>query len=78
MTDQLVQYRESYDLVLLDGGSLTESPLLDHIAFWRDAKSDGVILILNTKNQTEVNAKHIAQRLRQHHISLLGIAENYV
>jgi Mrp family chromosome partitioning ATPase len=67
-----------YDLILLDSGSLTKSPLTEFIEFWKRIEPDGVILVSNTKHPPEIPVSHIARRLRQHHIHLIGITENYV
>ena len=69
-------HREEYDLILLDDGSVTECPLADFVEFWDRVEPDGVVLISNTKR--EVPVSHITGRLRQHHIHLIGITENYV
>jgi len=75
--------REQYDLILLDDGSVTESPLVDFVEFWNCVALEGVILVSNTKRPTtemplsHITA-HIAGRLRQHHINLIGVTENYV
>jgi len=70
--------REQYDLILLDGGSVTESPLAEFVEFCHHVELDGVILVSNTKRPTEMPMPHITGRLRQHHIPLIGITENYV
>ena len=71
-------HRESYDVILLDDGSVTESPLTVFAAFWNQIELGGVVLVTNTKRPTEMPLSHIAGRLRQYHIPLIGIAENYV
>jgi len=71
-------HRENYDLILLDDGSVTESPLTTFVEFWSQVELSGVILVSNTKRPSEMPVSHIASRLRQHHIPLIGIAENYV
>ena len=71
-------HRERYDFILLDDGSVTENPLTDFVAFWNQVELNGVVLISNTKRPTEMPLSHIAGRLREHHIPLIGIAENYV
>ncbi|MDR0336684.1 MAG: hypothetical protein LBI18_06295 [Planctomycetaceae bacterium] len=71
-------FRDAYDFVLLDNGSLVESPLNEHVALWREMCSDGVLLVVNMKRLPSVNIRSIAQRLLQNRISLLGIVENYV
>jgi len=70
--------RDEYDLILLDDGSVTESPLTVFVEFWNSVELDGVILISNTKCPTEPPVTHIAERFRQHQIHLIGITENYV
>jgi Mrp family chromosome partitioning ATPase len=71
-------HREEYDLILLDDGSVTESPLTAFVEFWNRVELNGIVLVSNTKRPTEMPISHIARRLRQHHVSLIGIAENYV
>ena len=71
-------HREEYDLILLDDGSVTESPLTAFVEFWKRVELNGIVLVSNTKRPTEMPISHIARRLRQHHVSLIGIAENYV
>jgi Mrp family chromosome partitioning ATPase len=71
-------FRDDYDFILLDNGSLVEYPLSEHVLLWREMSSDGVILVLNTKNPAPVSVRTIAQRLLQNQINLLGIVENYV
>ena len=78
ITDVITVHRDQYDLILLDDGSVTESPLMAFVAFWNRVELDGVVLVSNTKRPTEMPLSHIASRLRQHHIPLIGIAENYV
>jgi len=70
--------RKEYDLILVDDGSVTESPLTEFVAFWNQVDLSGVILVSNTKRPLEMPVFHIASRLRQHHIPLIGITENYV
>jgi Mrp family chromosome partitioning ATPase len=70
--------RNDYDLILLDSGSLTESPLTEFVEFWNQIELDGIILVTNTKRPSGIPVPHIARRLRQHHIHLIGVAENYV
>ena len=71
-------YRSKYDLILVDDGSITESPLMDFIAFWNQVDLSGVVLVSNIKRSSELPMSHIAKRFRQHHVPLVGIAENYV
>jgi hypothetical protein len=71
-------FRNDYDFILLDNGSLIESPLAERVLFWQETYSDGVLLVLNKKNPAPVNVQNIAHRLRQYHINLLGVVENYV
>ena len=71
-------HREKYDLILLDDGSITESPLTEFVEFWNHAALDGVILVSNTKRSAEIPVSHIAGRFRQHRIHLIGVTENYV
>jgi len=71
-------HRENYDLILLDDGSVTESPLTAFVEFWNQVELNGVVLVSNTKRPTEMPVSHIARRLRQYHVPLIGIAENYV
>ena len=70
--------RTEYDGIILDGGSLIESPLADRIAQWRQMRSDGVLLVVDTKNPEPINIKAVAHRLQQFNVELLGVAENYV
>ena len=70
--------REDYDLMLLDCGSLTESPLSEFVELWNQIELDGIILIPNVKQPEEISMSHIVDRLRQHHIHLIGITENHV
>ena len=74
----VTEHRERYDLILLDNGSVTESPLTNFIMFWDQVELNGVIMIANTKRPSEVPISHIARRLRHYGIPLIGIAENYV
>ena len=78
LAEIVTTHREEYDLILLDDGSVTESPLTEFVAFWNRVELCGVVLVSNTKRLTETPVSHIAGRLRQHHIPLIGIAENYV
>ena len=78
LAEAITTHRDQYDLVLLDDGSVTESPLAEFVEFWESVELDGVILISNTKRPTALPLSHIAERFRQHHIPLIGIAENYV
>jgi Mrp family chromosome partitioning ATPase len=71
-------FRDDYDFILLDNGSLVESSLSDHLLLWREMCSDGVLLVLNMKNPASISVRTIAQRLQQNQINLLGIVENYV
>ncbi len=74
--------RDDYDAILLDAGSLIENPIAEHVHFWRQMRSDGVMLVVNTKHleSAEVNrmVKTVTLRLQQNHVALLGVAENYV
>ena len=74
----VASHREEYDLILLDDGSVTECPLAEFVEFWDQVELDGVVLVSNTKRPSEIPVSHIAGRLRQHHIHLVGITENYV
>jgi len=74
----LAVHRGEYDLILFDNGSVTESPLTELIEFWDQMELDGIVLIANTKRPTEMPVAHITRRLRQHHLHLIGITENYV
>jgi len=74
----LSAHRDEYDLILLDNGSVTEGPMTELIEFWNQIELDGIILVSNTKRPVEMPVSHIAGRLRQHHIHLIGITENYV
>ena len=78
LADNLTAHREKYDLILLDNGSLMEGPLTEFVEFWNQIMPDGVVLVSNTKHPPEVPVSHIACRLRQNHIHLIGITENYV
>lgn len=78
LSDVLTASRKKYDLILVDDGSVTESPLSEFIAFWDSVKLGGVVLISNMKRSMELPMSHIAKRFRQHHVPLIGIAENYV
>jgi len=71
-------HHEEYDFILLDDGSVTECPLTTFVEFWNRVELNGVVLVTNTKCPTEMPVSHIARRLRQYHIPLIGIAENYV
>ncbi|MDR2706866.1 MAG: hypothetical protein LBC02_13895 [Planctomycetaceae bacterium] len=71
-------FRDDYDFILLDNGSLVECPLSEHVLLWREMCSDGVLLVLNMKNPAPLSVRAIAQRLVQNQINLLGIVENYV
>ncbi|MDR0610745.1 MAG: hypothetical protein LBG58_11590 [Planctomycetaceae bacterium] len=71
-------FRDDYDFILLDNGSLVECPLSEHVLLWREMSSDGVLLVLNMKNPAPLSVRAIAQRLLQNQINLLGIVENYV
>jgi len=77
LAEVVTSQREEYDLILLDDGSITECPLMDFVDFWDRMKLDGVVLVSNTKRQ-ELPVSHVAGRLRQHHIHLVGVTENYV
>lgn len=70
--------RDDYDFILLDNGCLDASSLDRRLRFWREAHSDGVLLIVNTKNPDAAGLRDVARRLRRHEVELLGIAENYV
>jgi hypothetical protein len=78
LAEVITAQRGEYDLILLDDGSVTESPLTVLVEFWNSVELDGIILVANTKRPTEMPVSHIAGRFRQHHIHLIGIAENYV
>lgn len=78
LAEILATNRENYDLMLLDCGSLTESPLVEFAELWNQIEPDGVILVPNMKQPQEISMPHIADRLRQHQIHLIGIAENHV
>ena len=78
LAEVLSAYREEYDLILVDDGSVTENPLSVFVEFWNRIDLDGVILVTNTKRPSEMPLSHIAGRLRQHQIYLIGITENYV
>jgi len=78
LAEIVAAHRAKYDLILLDAGSVTESPLMEFVAFWNRAALNAVVLVPNTKRPSEMPVSHIAVRLRQHHIPLIGIAENYV
>ena len=78
LTEVMAASREDYDLMLLDCGSLTESPLTEFVELWNQIEADGVILVPNVKQPKEISMSHIADRLRQHHIHLIGITENHV
>jgi Mrp family chromosome partitioning ATPase len=78
LAEVISAHREEYDLILLDCGSLTESPLQEFVDFWNRIEADGIILVSNMKHPPEISMSHIAGRLRQHHIHLIGITENYV
>ncbi|MDR0706011.1 MAG: hypothetical protein LBF88_13645 [Planctomycetaceae bacterium] len=71
-------FRDDYDFILLDNGSLMECSLSDHLLLWREMNSDGVLLVLNMKNPAPISVRTIAQRFLQNQINLLGIVENYV
>ena len=78
LAEVMTLHREEYDLILLDDGSVTESPLKEFVEFWNRVELDGVILVSNTKRASEIPVSHIAGRFREHHIRLIGITENYV
>ena len=78
LVDVVTTHRKKYDLILLDAGSVTESPLTEFVTFWNQVALSGVVLVTNTKRPSEMPVSHIAARLRQHHIPLIGITENYV
>jgi Mrp family chromosome partitioning ATPase len=78
LAKSMTNCREKYDLVVLDCGSLTESPLTEFVNFWNQIEADGIVLVSNTKHPSEIPLSHIAGRLRQHHIHLIGITENCV
>lgn len=78
LAEVITTHREKYDLILLDDGSVTEIPLTEFVAFWNRVELNGVVLVSNMKHPSEVPMSHIARRLRQHHVPLIGIAENYV
>jgi len=78
LAEVISAHREEYDLVLLDCGSLTESPLPEFVDFWNRIEAHGIVLVSNMKRPPEISMSHIAGRLRQHHVHLIGITENYV
>ena len=78
LAEVITTHREKYDLILLDDGSVTESPMMMFVESWNRLKLDGVVLVSNTKRSSEIPVSHIAERFRQHHIHLIGITENYV
>jgi Mrp family chromosome partitioning ATPase len=78
LAEVVAAHRTKYDLILLDGGSVTESPLSEFYEFWNQTKLNGVVLVSNTKRSPEVPVSHIVGRLRQHPIRLIGITENWV
>ena len=78
LAEVITAHREKYDLILLDDGSVTESPLTEFVEFWNHVALDGVILVSNTKRSAEIPVSHIAGRFRQNHIHLIGVTENYV
>jgi len=78
IAETVAAHREKYDVILVDDGSVTESPLTAFVSFWNQVELNGVVLVSNTKRPTEMPLFHIASRLRQYHIPLIGIAENYV
>ncbi|MDR3234837.1 MAG: hypothetical protein LBT46_14455 [Planctomycetaceae bacterium] len=77
-SEVLCSEKKHYDLILLDGGSLTEYPLAKHIDLWQSASSDGNVVVLNTKNTPESVIASIAKRFREYNVPLLGVAENCV
>jgi len=78
LAEVITANREKYDLILVDGGSVTESPLREFVEFWNRVALDGIILVSNTRHPAEIPLSHITGRLREHHIYLVGIMENYV
>jgi Mrp family chromosome partitioning ATPase len=78
LAEIIATHREHYDLILLDSGSVTESPLMEFVEFWNRIGADGIVLVSNTKHPSEIPVSHIAERFRQHHIHLIGITENCV
>ncbi|MCL2710396.1 MAG: hypothetical protein FWE95_05910 [Planctomycetaceae bacterium] len=78
IAELVATHREKYDFILLDDGSVTESPLMAFAKFWNQVALSGVVLVSNMKRPTEIPISHVARRLRQYHIPLIGIAENYV
>jgi Mrp family chromosome partitioning ATPase len=74
----IAKRRDKYDFILLDDGSVTESPLPAFVAFWNQMDLNGVVLVSNTKRPSEMPVSHIVSRLRQYNVPLIGIAENYV
>jgi Mrp family chromosome partitioning ATPase len=78
LAETFAAHREEYDFVLLDSVSLTESPLAEFVKFWNRIEADGLILVSNMKHPSAIPVSHIARRLRQHHVHLIGITENYV
>ncbi|MDR3183010.1 MAG: hypothetical protein LBT89_08865 [Planctomycetaceae bacterium] len=77
-SQMLLTQKDNYDLVLLDGGSLTAYPLSEHAVFWSDASSDGSVVVINTKQTPESSIALITKRFRERRLPLLGIAENCV
>ena len=74
----IADHRDKYDLILLDDGSITESPLMEFVGLWNSIELDGIILVSNAKRPTELPVSYVMERLQQHHIHLVGVMENYV
>ena len=68
-------FRDHYDLVLIDGGSLSEQ---EDFAQLKRFGTDGVFLIVDSLEQSRESIERFRQSLTQHHITFLGLAENHV
>lgn len=78
ISDLLVSLYPDYDLVLIDNGRLSEGKLEERIAFWNKISSDGVLLVVNSKNADQFRLESVAARLKKYGVELIGLAENYV
>ncbi len=70
--------KTDYDFVFVDSGALTEGNPHDKSVLWSEHLTDGVLLVINTKNEPPINLDAVARRLAVHGVELLGVSENYV
>jgi len=68
-------FRNHYDLVLIDSGSLAEQEKLTQL---KQFDADGVFLIVDNLEKSQNSLAMLRRSLAQHAIAFLGLAENHV